>query len=384
MRTIAILGGGIGGLTAAIALARRGLDATVFEQAPEMRAVGAGIWLPTNAMTVMARLGLADELAAAGLPLARIEVADGARRVQAIDLGPVKARHGHTTISIRRSELQRVLAAHAPAGAVRLGARAEEVAPGEPGGAPARVRIAGPAGVEEVEADLVIGADGIHSAARAAVAPGITPRYAGQTCYRGIARLALDEQDVCREVWGGAARFGYSAVGPEEVYWFAPVVAPPGGRDEGGARRRLDALYAGFPAPVPAIVAATPEEAIGRLDLHELPAHAWRGGRVALLGDAAHAMTPNLGQGGAQAIEDAFVLAGCVAEAGEDLGAALAAYQARREARVRRIARLAGRLGRVAHWQGGLARGLRNLAMRATPAGAARRQTDALYAAGIE
>jgi 2-polyprenyl-6-methoxyphenol hydroxylase-like FAD-dependent oxidoreductase len=369
---IAILGGGIAGLTTAIALARRGLHAEVYEQSPALDVVGAGIWLPTNAMTVMDRLGLAGPLAAAGLALERIEVTDGDRTLQTIDVVRARRRYGHGTISIRRAELQRVLAEALEPGVLRLDRRVEAV---EPDGT---VYFAGG---EIVVADVVIGADGVRSVARGAVAPRARLRYTGQTCYRGIAPVALGAgvQGICREIWGGAARFGYSAVSPGHVYWFAPIVAPSGEGDEGSAKARLTACYARFPAPVPEIVAATPGDAISRLDLHDLPTpRRWYRGRIVLVGDAAHAMTPNLGQGGAQAIEDAFVLAASLATQVEP-ARAFGAYQSRRYPRVRRIARLAWRLGRAAHYRSPAARGLRNMAIRAIPDTLARRQSDWLY-----
>jgi 2-polyprenyl-6-methoxyphenol hydroxylase-like FAD-dependent oxidoreductase len=375
---VLILGAGIGGLTCAIALHQRGIRAEIVEQAPELREVGAGIWLPTNAMTVLDRLGLAGELATAGIALERIELADGVRLLQAIDLGPVRARHGHTTISILRRALQAVLAGAIEPDTLRLGARVERVE------ADGRVHLAGG---EVLESEVVIGADGIHSVARAAVCGEVTLRYSGQTCYRGVAPIALDDvtRRICREVYGpgGEARIGYSAVGADQVYWFLPVRAPRGERDETPVKPRLEAIAAGFPAPIPAIVAATPAEAISRLDLCDLETPArWHAGHVVLLGDAAHAMTPNLGQGGAQAIEDGFVLAACLADHATP-EAAFAAYQEHRRPRVRRIAKLAWRIGRMAHASSGVARGLRNLAMRAVPGAIARRQLDWLYTAGI-
>lgn len=373
---VLILGAGIGGLTCAIALRQRGIRAEIVEQAPELREIGAGIWLPTNAMTVMDRLGLAAELAAAGVALERIEAADGARLLQAIDLAPVRARHGHTTISILRTALHRILAAAIEPGTLRLGAKVERV---EPEG---RVQLAGG---EVLEADVVIGADGIDSAARGAVCREVPIRYSGQTCYRGIATLALDDatRTVCREIYGGEARVGYSAVGAGQVYWFMPVISARGGHDAGPMKAHVTALAAGFPPPIPEIVAATPGDAIIRLDLCDfetLPR--WHAGHVVLIGDAAHAMTPNLGQGGAQAIEDGFVLAACLADHATP-EAAFAAYQEHRLPRVKRIAKLAWRIGKMAHYRSGVARGLRNLAMRALPGALARRQVDWLYTAGI-
>ncbi len=387
VRRVVILGGGIGGLTCAIALARRGIAATVHDQASELRTVGAGIWLPSNAMTVMDRLGLAAEQSAAGILLERIELADGTRMLQGIELAPVRARFGHTTLSIHRAALQRILAAHLAPGGLRLGRRAVAIEVGEPdGGAPARVRFEDG---DELEADVVIGADGLRSVAREAVTPGVPLRYSGVTCWRGIADHRLPDGDatVCREVWGGAARLGYSAIGRDQIYFFACLSAPAGGRDDGPAKPALVERYASFPSPVPAITAAADPATLIRTDLFDVETPArWHRGRVVLLGDAAHAMTPNLGQGGAQAIEDGFALAACLATclaATPSVADAFAAYQAMRRPRALRIARLAWRLGRIAHYQNPIARGLRNFVLRATPDAVARRQTDQLYDAGL-
>ncbi len=160
------------------------------------------------------------------------------------------------------------------------------------------------------QADLLIGADGLHSVIRQQLFPSIAVRYSGQTCFRGIASFTLPPQlaRTCQEWWSGEYRFGFSAIDAQHVYWFAPMLAPTG-RPETFAELRLENRYAAFPALVPALLRHTPPTEIIRTDLYELPSLPyWRQGRVVLLGDAAHAMTPNLGQGGAQAIEDAVVL----------------------------------------------------------------------------
>jgi 2-polyprenyl-6-methoxyphenol hydroxylase-like FAD-dependent oxidoreductase len=182
---------------------------------------------------------------------------------------------------------------------------------------------------------------------------------------------------TCREVWGGRARFGFSAVGPRQVYWFAPITATAGPDDAVGS---LAEQYAHFPEPIPEIVRRTPAAEIIRTDLYDFPTlDRWWQGRVALLGDAAHAMTPNLGQGGAQAIEDAYVLAEQLA-AHKDVAAAFQEYERLRLPKVRWVAKTAWRIGRLAHVANPWLRRLRDLIVRMTPARVNERQFDGLYA----
>jgi 2-polyprenyl-6-methoxyphenol hydroxylase-like FAD-dependent oxidoreductase len=373
---IAVIGGGIGGLAAGVALQQRGFEAHVYEAAPELRPIGKGIWVPTNAMLTLERLGLADAVAVRGVPLQRIEVRDRTGRVlQAIDLVEVLDRFGRTTTSIMRSELQSVLAGALAPGTLHLRMRGTGV---RPVGASAIVEFEGGT---EVEADVVVGADGIRSTVREAVAPGATLRYSGQNCHLGIASIALpvELERTVWEVWGGTNRLGFSAVADGKVYWFAPALAPAGGGPEPEPMARLMERYAEFPAPVPAIVAATDPADVMRVDLFDLrPPDRWWRGRVVLLGDAAHAMTPNLGQGGAQAIEDAWTLAEALAAGGEP-EAAFADYQGRRRPRATRIARTSWWFGQMAHLRPAWARGLRNLGLRGIPRSVERRQRDELY-----
>ena len=377
-RRVCVVGAGIGGLVTAVALQRRGVDAHVYEAAAAGRDVGKGIWVPPNAMRALDRLGLAAAVAEHGVALERaaVQTAEG-RAVQEIDFGEVRARHGHTTVSVLRADLHRVLADALRSGTLHWGHRCTGVEADGP-------RPAARFGDRRVEADLVVGADGVRSVVREAVAPEAPFRFAGQTCTLGVARLRLAGPLArsARELWGGPSRFGFSPVGPETAYWFAPVSGPPVGAAAEVDARHLDGLrrrYAAFAAPVPAILAASdPSDAV-RVDLGELaPLPRWHRGRVVLVGDAAHAMTPNLGQGGAQAVEDGVALARALSD-DPDWPAALARYERARRATATRVARTSWWMGKAAHLRPRWARGLRDAVFRATPDRVSRRQLDDLY-----
>lgn len=373
---VIIAGGGIGGLTTAVALQRAGFAAEVFEAAPELRAVGAGIWVPPNAMAVLHELGLADDVRAAGMPLRTVEVSDARGAVlSSMDMDAIAGELGHATVAIRRSELQRILAGALQPGTLHTGRSFSAYS------VDGDVVTASFEAGDDVSGSLLVGADGVHSAVRLQLFPDARVRYSGQTCYRGLASLELGESTLRqgREVWGGRVRFGFSAVDPRTVYWFAPVTAPAGEPPPAGLQAWLLDAYASFPDPVRRIIQATSESSILQTDLHDLaPLHRWSRGPVGLLGDAAHATTPNLGQGGAQAVEDALALARRIVSVGATPAALDAFWQARHR-RTGRIVAMSRTFGRLAHWTSPVTRSLRNAALRATPAGVQRRQVMDLF-----
>ena len=371
-----IIGGGIGGLAAAVALQRRGFDAHVYEAAARLEPAGKGIWVPTNAMLVLDRLGLGGAVAERGVELKRIEVRDKRSGVlQAIDLGEVQAHFGRTTVSILRAELQAVLAEALRGGTLHLGKQCERVRSDENGA------VALFEDGTEVSGDVLIGADGIRSVVRETVVPSVALRYAGQTCYLGLAegKLPPELARTVWEVWGGKCRFGVSAVAEDRAYWFAPITAPEGAEEVDDVTAYLSDLYADFPAPIPDVIQRTPASEVIRIDLHDfVPIKRWSKARVVLVGDAAHATTPNLGQGGAQAIEDAYVLAEALARETTVEGA-FAAYKRVRQPKAKRIVRTAWWLGQLAHAKAPWVKGLRNAALRLTPDRVNQRQAHALY-----
>lgn len=374
---IVVLGAGIGGLTAALALSRRGRAVEVIESAPEIRAVGAGIWVPPNAMRVLDELGVGEAVRGAGIPLERITVMDHRERELMVVRGEeLVARFGSRTISIRRASLHEILAAALPAGALKLGKECVGVsAKGE------RVVVELRDGAQH-ECDLLVAADGLRSVTRGAIFPRRDLRYSGQTCFRGISTMTLPAPiaRASAEVWGAGVRLGASPVGPRDVYWYTTVPLRAGSalaNDE--AMALLRERFAAFPRWVREIFEAVEPSHVIQTDLSDLePGDDWVRGRVALLGDAAHATTPNLGQGAAMAIEDGFVLARELE--GAPIDEALRAYVEKRRARVRFIVTTSWRLGKVSEWTNPIACAARDFLMRSIPSGARARQLEDIYA----
>ncbi|MCP4805620.1 MAG: FAD-dependent oxidoreductase [Proteobacteria bacterium] len=255
---------------------------------------------------------------------------------------------------MHRGELSKVLADGVD---IRFGAQVSGLEQDEGG-----VRVALADG-RELEAEALTGADGIHSAVRTALFGELPLRYAGYTCWRGLARVDQPAgPGVLSERWGVGTRFGMVPIGRDLTYWFATENTPAGGVD-GDALAEARVRFEGFAEPVGTLLDAT--EVILRNDIVDLaPIPSWGRGRVTLLGDAAHAMTPNMGQGAGQSIEDAIVLAVCL---GEELGASFRSYEAARMKRARQFVDRSWSVGAMGQWENGLARWARAWAMRLTP-----------------
>jgi 2-polyprenyl-6-methoxyphenol hydroxylase-like FAD-dependent oxidoreductase len=368
---VVVVGGGIGGLSAAIALRREGIEATVLERTSRLEAAGAGITLFANAMRGLEQVGVRDAVA---------ERAAAARRVA------ILSRDGDTlsemprdlfegSVAVHRSDLQAALAD--AVGDLRLNAEVVSVH-AEAGGASVRL-----ADGSEHRGDLVIGADGVHSAVRGGLWPDALPRYAGYTAWRGVAEFPIDEGRLT-ESWGRGQRFGLVDVGGDRTYWFATKNAPEGDQDEpAGKRDELLRRFSDWHEPIPKLLEAADEATILRNDVYYLePLEAWSQGRVVLLGDAAHATTPGIGQGAAQAIEDAVALGRALAGV-DDLQAALREYEARRKPRATLTLKMSRRGDMAGQMEGRIACAVRNTVVRLLPASAQRRQLAPIVTAEL-
>ena len=227
----------------------------------------------------------------------------------------------------------------------------------------------------EERGDLLVGADGLSSVVRRGIATAPT-RYAGYTAWRGVSSVPV-EPGRLTESWGVGERFGLVDIGLGRTYWFATKNAPEGERDEpGGRKAEILRRFSGWHDPIAAVVEAADESAILRNDVYYLePLPRWSHGRVVLVGDAAHATTPGVGQGAAQAIEDAVVLGDRLAGS-DDLSTVLAEYEAIRQPRAEAVLKLSRRVDKAAQLANPLGWRLRNALVRWQPERAQRRQLE--------
>ncbi|WP_289007925.1 FAD-dependent monooxygenase [uncultured Thermomonospora sp.] len=351
MRKAIVIGGGIGGLTAAAALKGKGWTVRVYERAPGLEPVGSGLAIGPNALRALDTLGIGDRVR----DLAALAGDGGLQRPGGGWLSRTSAedaavRYGDLTVIMLRSRLVSLLSGLLETDDLHLGVTVESVSPDDG-------TVITDRGADR--ADLIVAADGIGSRTRAVLFPGHPgPRYFGLTAWR---LLTADPGTIeaFSETWGRGLLFGVTPLADGMLYCYAAAPAPAGRRapDE---KRELLRLFGTWHDPIPGLLAQADPARILRNDIYfmEPPLPAFHRGRVVLLGDAAHPMTPHLGQGACQAIEDAIVLAHEVTDGGGP-----AAYTAARLPRTTEIMRRSRRIGRLAALQNPLLVALRDAAM---------------------
>ncbi|GAB0107930.1 FAD-dependent monooxygenase [Nocardia sp. JMUB6875] len=345
-----IVGGGIGGLATAIAFTRQGWDVEVLERSTRIAEVGAGISLWPNALRALNALGLGDEIRKQAREERSAGIRDSKGRWLArADADAIRERYG-SPVMMHRADLLDILRSEVPESAVHTGISATEARTDG-----AVVHSAGTS-----TGDVIVGADGIRSVVRRAVCGPIEPRYSGYTAWRVVVTPSEPINDM-GESWGSGERFGYGVLPDRRVYCFATADMAAG--TQGGGLSEMRARFGSWHAPIPALLAAADESAVLKHDLYDLPPlKTYVADRIALVGDAAHAMTPNLGQGACQALEDAVVLARVAAEDGD-----LARFDAQRRPRTQMIVKRSRMIGAVGQLSSPLAVLARNTLLRLTP-----------------
>lgn len=359
-----IVGGGIGGLSLARELSIRGLAVTVLERAPQLNPVGAGIIMNPNAMRVLERNGLADVLRPGAWPYLQRDTCDRRGRLLAVrDYRPL---YDAGTLSagalVHRAHLLDALFDGAPRETVHFGVTVTHIEL-----LPERVRVKTDRD-EVFEADLLVGADGIRSQVRRHAFGEIAPRYMGYRSHRMVVENVAGVRNFT-EFLGRGQRIGLVPIADRRLYVWTTYNSPRERKAEIGAVEGFRALFAQFTDErVRGALSQvrSPEEII-TTEIEELALADWVRGRAVLLGDAVHAMTPNIGQGAGMAMEDAVVLADelqSVARGTQDVDAALRRYAAQRKPRVESVMRLSRRVGEEGQQANPVACWLRNRRVR--------------------
>jgi 2-polyprenyl-6-methoxyphenol hydroxylase-like FAD-dependent oxidoreductase len=369
----AIIGAGIGGLTLAIAMQRKGFHVNVFENAPALKPLGAGLALAANAVKGFEDIGISEGILQAGSILKKVRIKDRAGKVLA-ETDSEKISEKYNTVNnftIHRADLHEVLLEHLSKDNLHLGKGCVDIRQNSSG-----VKITFPDGTSH-DSDYVIASDGVHSLIRKKLLPESDPRYAGYTCWRAVIDNPPSSVNMheTSESWGRGSRFGIAPLNKGRLYWFACLNA----KENDSVKRaygikELLTHFGKFHAPIPEILEHTEDRQLIWNDIIDVkPLKKFAFGRIVLMGDAAHATTPNMGQGACLAIEDAVILANTI-EDSHSVENAFRVFEKKRIQRTTTIVNGSWRLGRVAQWENPFLMKLRDTLLRLTPSSVAENQ----------
>ena len=356
--TVVIAGGGIAGLTAAVALRHHGIDTVVFEQVDDVRKVqqGAGVALGWNVSRALKHLGLLDELRDVAVPIQRFQFMTHKGKV----LGTPTGFPDELSQGVLRPAFHEFLVKILGEERVQVGAKLERFEQDDDG------VTAHFADGRSARGDVLIGADGLRSAVRAQLLGQAEPRYAGFNARQGVVETERAKDGHWQTILGRGQHFKSYPVGRWFVYWTAACNEPAGQKELGAdLKRTVLERFKGWPEPVQEFVEATEDSRTFFADTYDRePAERWGEGRVTLLGDAAHPMTWNRGQGASQGVEGAVLLAKQLAEGSDDPGAALRAWEAERIPRTSKFVKGSRQSGNTEQAEKAPVCMLRNMALR--------------------
>ncbi len=368
---IAIIGAGIAGLTTAIALQKKGYEPVIYESAKAFKPVGAGINLASNAMEVYKRLGLYDDIIKQGHVVKKMCITN--KDMETLSTSDLTTVSNFKSVAIHRSDLHQILVNHFK-GVIELGKTMSDLT------------IQDNQGVISFEDgntysfDLVIGADGIHSKVREALFGSTPYRYAKQVCWRGIAKTTTmtDYNHSLNELWGNGKRFGFVRIKDDSIYWFA-LDQYKSDYVEEFKNTSIKHLFSNFHPVAKTLIDSTPETQIIKNSIVDFePLKMWYHKNICLVGDAAHATTPNMGQGACQAIESSYVLSDCISKY-NSLEDAFKNYQTIRKEKATMVIKQSWQLGQVAQWKHPIAIWLRNVLLKMTPDSYLKNKSETLF-----
>ncbi|MGG5507993.1 MULTISPECIES: FAD-dependent monooxygenase [unclassified Myroides] len=367
---VAIIGAGIGGLTLALALKKAKIPFIVYEATPEIKPVGAGIAIANNAMQVYRHLGIVDQLHKRGTRISTVLLTDMALQIlDQTSLRFFEEKYQLANIAIHRSALHQVLLEAVGQEHIKLNKRLQ--GGNKENGSYTLCFTDQTTAVHE----FVIGVDGLRSQVRHLFFGTHPLRDAKQVCWRGVLpfQLAAQYKNVAIESWGKGKRFGFVELENQQVYWYFLV-----DEDFYQPNTTVEAYLEACPLWVQEMIRQTPKEVIHCDKIYDVtPFSLWYKDKVCLLGDAAHATTPNLGQGACQAIEDVYVISKLLEI--YPLEEALQRYPAIRQAKAHAIVRDSWRLGQVAQWRHPILVYFRNLSFRLLPAVMKKQQIKKMF-----
>jgi len=376
---VVIQGAGIGGLTLAIALQQRGYRVRLVERSAGLAEVGAGIWMAPNPMQVFAQLGFAEKIIEAGWAIELVRLQDWkSGDIETTNMSQIAREYGFETMALHRGVLQRLLFEQLAVGSVHFGCEVESATQSGDG------VVVGLSDGSSCAAAILAGADGFNSQIRRIAALGGEKRYSGSSSYRAIARgaaiLPAGAEHEAYEIWAKGCRVGFSQINAHDTYWYMTFDAPAGETSSASEiRAHAESLFrTWFPQWIGLLENTRPQDIL-RTDISDLkPLAQWSSGRIGLIGDAAHATTPNLGQGGAMAVEDALALADAFDTLGLD-EAAWKRFEQLRRKKVDWTVATSWSIGRICHLRNPLLRSLRNLALKKMPESVTQKQFQRLY-----
>lgn len=368
-----IIGAGIGGLTTAIALQGKGVKVRIYEQTDALKPVGAGILLANNAMQVYQKLGLKPQIEKLGNPISLMNITTKDLNVLSrADLSHFETRYHCQNIAIHRAFLQQIMTEHLPPNSLNFGYKLAEIETYE------NKNLLRFENGKEITSSITLGADGLNSTVRKQLFPNTKIRRAHQICWRGVVPISLPQKFLgeLNEAWGHGDRFGFVQIAPGKVYWYA--LKSFNQKTYAYSIERLSDYFSNYHEIIKNIIRQTPTETIHTATIEDLKSiKSWFKGKVCLMGDAAHATTPNMGQGACQAIEDAYILGECLDKFSTE--EAFSTFQKLRTPKVKKVVNTSWHIGKMAHWKNPLARGLRNQIIKRAPKYMGRKQSERIF-----